>query len=340
MSLALSVAAVAALESPPEGLTIDVERLPPSCSLKSMEKDFVEIHYTTRIAKTSKTGKTGKKIDTSRDAAGLNDPLSFQVGSGRVIKGWDYGVRDMCEGEKRVLTVEPELAYGDEGSEQKNVDDEDVSVPGGATLSIEAELIKIIRLQKESTLMPEKCEMTAEHGSTIKVHYTLWIHPTSMSGDKGKMVESSHDDGSGPMEFVLGAGRVIPGWDEGLIGMCVGEKRELVVPPEFGYREKGQGEKIPPMATLHFEVELLEAKETNMFQQMDTSGDGKISMDELAVFMKRAQGLKDEKVVKQIFEGEDKNQDGFIDWDEAPFPKGEKPKTSPFPTKSSKKTEL
>lgn len=335
MSLALSTGVAAeALE----GLTIDVERMPPSCTVKSMEKDYVEVHYTTRIDKNSKAGKPGQKIDTSRDADGLNDPLSFQLGSGRVIKGWDYGVRDMCEGEKRVLTIEPELAYGEEGSEQKNSDEEDVSVPGGATLSIEAEMIKVIRLQKESLFKPETCDKVAEPGDTLKVHYTLWIHPTSISGEGGKQVESSHDDASGPLEFVIGAGRVIPAWDEGLLGHCVGEKLELVVPPEFGYREKGQGEKIPPLATLHFEIELVDAISTDMFAQMDTNSDGKINMDELAVFMKSTQGLNDEKIVKQIFEGEDKNQDGFIDWDEAPFPKGKK-KPSPFPAINKKKSE-
>lgn len=310
--------------SPIEGLKIEQTKIPKKCPIKSMEKDHVEIHYTTKIAKSSSTGKPGQKIDTSRDAAGLNDPLSFQLGSGRVIKGWDMGVRDMCEGEIRVLTIDAENAYGDEGSSQKNSDGDEIEIPANATLRIEAEMIKIIRLQKETKFKPATCDKKAAPGDTLKVHYSLWIHPTSMSGDKGKFVESSRDDND-PMEFVLGAGRVIPGWDQGLEGVCEGEKIEIIAPPEFAYQEKGSGEKIPPMATLHFEVELVEVKDTNMFGQMDTNKDGKISLDELAVFMQRTQNLKDKEIVKKIFEGEDKNMDGFIDWDEAPFPKGEKP---------------
>jgi FKBP-type peptidyl-prolyl cis-trans isomerase len=311
-------------ESPEfKGLMIDVTKRPSKCPLKAMKKDFVEVHYTTSIAKSSKSGKSGKKIDTSRDADGMNDPLSFQIGSDRVIPGWDHAMRDMCEGEVRVITIPPEHAYGEDGYSHKNADGEEVEIPADATLRLEAELIKIIRLQKEMKVSTKKCEVKSKPGDTVKVHYTLWIHPTSISGDKGAKVESSHD--STPMEFILGAGRVIPGWDQAMEGVCKGEKLELVVPPEFGYGTKGQEPKIPPMATLHFEIEILEVIETNMFKQMDSNNDSKIDIEELGVYMKNNQGLDDPEVVKQIFEGEDKNKDGFIDWDEAPFPKGERP---------------
>lgn len=63
-----------------------------------------------------------------------------------------------------------------------------------------------------------------------------------------------------PLKFKLGAGQVIQGWDEGLVGMKVGEKRTLTIPPEKGYGSVGIGNVIPPNATLIFEVELLEIK--------------------------------------------------------------------------------
>merc|ERR1740130_511207 len=137
-----------------------------------------------------------------------------------MIKGLDFGARGMCEGEVRRLTIEPENAYGDDGYNEKTEDGKKIEIPAGATLFAEMELVKIIRLQKETTFKPKKCEKKSEVGNNIKVHYTLWIHPTSISGDKGSLVESSHDNND-PMDLVLGGGRVIKGWDQGLVGMCV-----------------------------------------------------------------------------------------------------------------------
>lgn len=60
-----------------------------------------------------------------------------------------------------------------------------------------------------------------------------------------------------PISFSLGSGQVIKGWDQGLLGMCVGEQRRLVIPPELGYGSSGSGDKIPPDSTLYFETELM-----------------------------------------------------------------------------------
>lgn len=72
----------------------------------------------------------------------------------------------------------------------------------------------------------------------------------------GSKFDSSLDRGT-PFEFRLGAGQVIKGWDQGLVGMCEGERRRLVIPSGLGYGDRGAGAKIPPGATLVFEVELL-----------------------------------------------------------------------------------
>ncbi|HLY92024.1 MAG TPA: FKBP-type peptidyl-prolyl cis-trans isomerase [Candidatus Angelobacter sp.] len=93
---------------------------------------------------------------------------------------------------------------------------------------------------------------TAVKGKTVKVHYTGWL-------TDGKEFDSSYDLGE-PIEFGLGSGRVIKGWDEGIAGMKVGGRRQLHIPPELGYGSRGAGSAIPPNATLIFDVELISAK--------------------------------------------------------------------------------
>lgn len=91
-----------------------------------------------------------------------------------------------------------------------------------------------------------------EPGNTVVVHYTGRL-------EDGTKFDSSVDRGQ-PFSFVLGFGKVIKGWDEGLATMNVGGKRKLTIPPELGYGARGMGNVIPPSSTLIFEVELLEIK--------------------------------------------------------------------------------
>ena len=89
----------------------------------------------------------------------------------------------------------------------------------------------------------------AKDGQAVSVHYTGWL-------TDGTKFDSSVDRGQ-PFQFNLGAGQVIKGWDEGVAGMKVGEKRKLVIPSDLGYGVQGAGNTIPPNATLIFDVELL-----------------------------------------------------------------------------------
>ena len=89
----------------------------------------------------------------------------------------------------------------------------------------------------------------AQQGDSVSVHYTGWL-------EDGTKFDSSIDRGT-PFTFVLGAGNVIQGWDEGIVGMKIGGKRRLTIPPHLAYGEQGFSGVIPPNATMIFEVELV-----------------------------------------------------------------------------------
>ena len=95
----------------------------------------------------------------------------------------------------------------------------------------------------------------AEVGHTAVVHYTGWLYDENAEHFRGEKFDSSVDRGA-HFRFPLGAGRVIKGWDEGVVGMQIGEVRELTIAPEMGYGDRGAGAVIPPGATLIFVVEL------------------------------------------------------------------------------------
>src|SRR5690349_11320251 len=92
-------------------------------------------------------------------------------------------------------------------------------------------------------------------GQQAVVHYTGWLYEPGQDESKGKQFDSSRESGR-PFRFVIGAGKVIKGWDEGVQGMQVGGQRRLVVPASLGYGEHGAGDGvIPPNATLVFDIE-------------------------------------------------------------------------------------
>ncbi len=209
---------------------------------------WVEVDYTGWL-------ENGTMFDSSfkRPSA-----FKFQLGQGRVIAGWDQGVAGMKIGGKRRLVVPGAMAYGPHGRPP--------TIPANATLVFDVEL-KNIMPPRNAPAAPQKVDLTtlpsglqihefavgqgsaAEKGKTVMVDYTGWL-------EDGKKFDSSLDRPD-PISFPLGQGRVIKGWDEGLEGMKVGGKRQLRIPYDLAYGEKGRPPTIPAKATLIFEVELV-----------------------------------------------------------------------------------
>ncbi|MGE0041975.1 MAG: FKBP-type peptidyl-prolyl cis-trans isomerase [Vicinamibacterales bacterium] len=115
----------------------------------------------------------------------------------------------------------------------------------------------ITSLQSTDTTVGDGAE--ARPGMTVSVHYTGWLYSPDAADHRGTKFDSSKDRGE-PFEFRLGAGEVIPGWDEGVAGMKIGGTRVLTIPPGMAYGLRGAGGVIPPNATLVFEVDLLGIK--------------------------------------------------------------------------------
>merc|ERR1711916_344874 len=116
-------------------------------------------------------------------------------------------------------------------------------------LIMEWKKFAVVVLAIAVTYLPEECDRKTRDGDNLSMHYT----GTLLDGTK---FDSSVDRGT-PFQFQLGAGRVIKGWDQGLLDMCIGEKRTLTIPSHLGYGKRGAGAVIPPDATLVFETELI-----------------------------------------------------------------------------------
>lgn len=201
----------------------------------------------------------GEQFIASSDVQG-GEPLTFAIGSDSVFPGWEEGVMTMQKGGKRLLVIPPDLALGEEGGG---------SIPANATLLMEVELVDVLPLVLPTSVDEADFTTTesglkyfdivegdgeeAVSGMSVTVNYTGWL-------TNNIKFDSSLDAGT-PFTFVLGTGGVIPGWDEGVAGMKVGGKRQLVIPSELGYGETGGGT-IPPNATLIFDIELLEVAES------------------------------------------------------------------------------
>jgi peptidylprolyl isomerase len=213
----------------------------------------VIVHYTGFF-------KDGKIFDSSVERG---QPISVKVGMGQVIQGWDEGLALLHKGEKAKFIIPYQLAYGEQGRPPV--------IPEKSDLIFDVELLDVqeavvikpydttgLQLKKTETglqyfeVKHNDSTAKAEKGKTVKVHYTGYLAD-------GKVFDSSVERGE-PIEFPLGQGYVIPGWDEGIALMRVGDKLRLVIPYALAYGEQGRPPVIPAKADLTFDVELIEVK--------------------------------------------------------------------------------
>jgi FKBP-type peptidyl-prolyl cis-trans isomerase len=128
------------------------------------------------------------------------------------------------------------------------------SAPAAEAIAANTPVVEIVpgltmRITQEGT------GAVAERGQDVKVHYTGWLYDAAAENARGQKFDSSLDRGQ-HFEFSLGGGRVIKGWDQGVVGMRVGETRELTIAPEMAYGDRSVGELIPSGSTLVFEISL------------------------------------------------------------------------------------
>lgn len=163
-----------------------------------------------------------------------------------------------------------------------------------------------------------------ENDIVVGLHFTVTIDESSEAGERGAKIESSHDRGIAP-SFPVGQAKVIPGLDQGLVGLCKGSKAHIIIPPHLAYGDMGvPNSNVPGDVTLRYDVEILDVRmpAPNDFQLIDTNNDGKLSKEEAKLYFESKGQMID---IDALFKAEDLNDDGYVSWEEFNGPKGDGP---------------
>lgn len=242
-ALALAVAGLAGCEttlSPSQRVFFTVEDLVIGTGEQAIPGDIVRIRWVAWLWDEDGPDNKGQQVDSGE--------REFVLGVDPVLPAFEDGLGNMRVGGRRRMNVPPEYGLGAEG--QGNI-------PPNATLVIEVELLDV-RLYVTGSAPFQVIDLregngeTALNGYVVTVVYAGWLYDASRPDGKGRQFEVNNEGYS----FSLGLGQVIDGWDRGLEGMRENGERRLIIPPELAYGETGSRPRIPPNATLLFDVTL------------------------------------------------------------------------------------
>lgn len=221
--------------NPADELQIQTYEMPEHCSRVVQVSDFVRYHYNGTLL-------DGTLFDSSHTHL---QTYNTYVGIGWLIPGMDQGLLGMCVGEKRIITIPPFLAYGEEGDGKE--------IPPQASVVFDVNLLDMHNpkdsIAVERLFAPETCERKSKPGDFVRYHYNGTLLD-------GTFFDSSYSRNR-TYDVYIGKGYVIAGMDEGLLGVCIGEKLKITIPPHLGYGEEGTGN-IPGSAVLVFDIHMID----------------------------------------------------------------------------------
>jgi len=206
------------------------------------------------------TADQTKNMLSLGDSKMRNQPVKFILNSGSFIKGTDEGIVGMKTGGVRTMIIPSKLAYGEAGIG---------FIPPNTDLKVIVELLEVkdrivVEMWKvDSTLFKTTASglkyvvITQGEGPAVEAGKVVTVHYSGFLLD-GTMFDSSVERDE-PIQFVVGQGQVIPGWDEGMLLLKKGDKARFVIPPQLGYGEMVL-EKIPVNSTLIFDTEVIDIK--------------------------------------------------------------------------------
>ena len=228
--------------------------------------DLVSIHFRGWMVPADSAGElfSDWSVDETKNMLSLGDskqrnqPLKFVLNSGSFIKGTDEGIAGMKTGGIRTMIIPSSLAYGETGIGM---------IPPNTDLKVVVELLEVSdkvvaeMWEVDTTsfnttpsglkyaIVTEGDGPKVEAGKVITVHYSGYL-------EDGTLFDSSVERDE-PIQFVVGQGQVIPGWDEGMLLLKKGDKARFIIPPQLGYGDMDL-EKIPANSTLIFDTEIID----------------------------------------------------------------------------------